>query len=49
MLKNIARAEVNPRAALTKKSTGLCRMSVTVSLLRFGALLRENLHMGDSS
>ena len=29
-----------------KKSTGFCRMSVNVSLLRLGALPRNNLQMG---
>ena len=30
-----------------KKSTGFYRMSVTAILLRLGALLRDNLQMGD--
>ena len=34
--------KVDARAALLKKSTGFCRMSVTTSLLRMGALLRDN-------
>ena len=46
MLKIIARAKVDARAVLIKKSTGFCRMSVTASLLRLGALLRDNLQMG---
>ena len=41
--KIIARAKV---AMLIKKSTGFCRMSVTARLLRFGALLLDNLQMG---
>ena len=41
-MKIIARAKVN---ALLKKSTDFCRMSVTASLLRLGALLRDNLQM----
>ena len=28
------------------KSTGFCHMSVTASLLRLGAFLRDNLQMG---
>ena len=44
--KIIARAKVDARAVLLWKSTGFCRMSVTVSLLRLGALLRDNLQMG---
>ena len=40
----IARAKVNARAVLLKKSTVFCRMSVTASLLRLGALLWDNLH-----
>ena len=46
MLKIIARAKVDARAVLIKKSTGFCCMSVTASLLRLGALLRDNLQMG---
>ena len=34
------------REVLLKKSTGFCRMSVTTSLLRLGALLRDILQMG---
>ena len=45
-MKIIARAKVDSRAVLLKKSTGVCRMSVTASLLRLGALLRDNLQMG---
>ena len=45
MLKIIARAKVDARAVLIKKSTGFCRMPVTSSLLRLGALLRDNLQM----
>ena len=45
-MKIIARAEVDTRAVLLKNSTGFCRMSVTTSLLRLGALLRDNLQMG---
>ena len=40
------RAKVDARAVLLKKSTGFCHMSVTASLLRLGALLRDNLQMG---
>ena len=46
MLKIIARAKVDARAVLIKKSTGFCCMSVTASLLRLGALLWDNLQMG---
>ena len=46
MLKIIARAKVDARAVLIKKSTGFCRMSVTASLPRLGALLRDNLQLG---
>ena len=42
MLKIIARAS---RVVLIKKSTGFCRMSVTASSLRLGALLWDNLQM----
>ena len=49
MLKIIARAKVDARVVLIKKSTGLCRMSVTASLMRLGALLRNNLQMGGFS
>ena len=45
-MKIIARAKVDARAVLLKKSTGFCRMSVTASLLRLGDLLRDNLQMG---
>ena len=34
------------RAASVSKSAGFCRVSVTPSLLRLGALLRDNLQMG---
>ena len=45
-MKIIARAKVGARVVLLKKSTDFCRMSVTASLLRLGALLRDNLQMG---
>ena len=45
-MKILARAKVDARAVLIKKSTGFCRMFVTSSLLRLGALLRDNLQMG---
>ena len=45
-MKIIARAKVDARAVLLEKSTGFCRMSVTASLLRLGALLQDNLQMG---
>ena len=45
-MKIIARAKVDARAVLLKKSTGFCRMSVTASLMRLGALQRDNLQMG---
>ena len=45
-MKIIARAEVDIRAVLLNKSTGFCHMSVTSSLLRLGALLRDDLQMG---
>ena len=48
-MKIIARAKVDARAVLLKQSTGFCRMSVTASLLRLGALLLDNLQMGDFS
>ena len=41
----IARAKVNARAVLIKKLTGFYRMTVTASLLRLGALLRDSLQM----
>ena len=46
-MKIIARAKVNACAVLLNKnkSTGFCRMSVTASLLRLGASLRDNLQM----
>ena len=44
-MKIIARAKVDARAVLIKKSTGFCRMSVTASLLYLGALRRDNLQM----
>ena len=47
MLTTIARSKVDTRAVLLKKSTGFFRMSVTATLLRLGALLRDNLQMGD--
>ena len=40
------RAKVDAPAVLIKKSTGFCRMSVTASLMRLGAFLRDNLQMG---
>ena len=46
MLKIIATAEVDARAVLIQKSTSFCQMFVTASLLRLGALLRDNLQMG---
>ena len=39
--KIIARAQVDSRVVLLKKSTGFRRISVTASLLRLGALLRD--------
>ena len=45
ILKFFARAEVDARVVLLKKSSGFCCMSVTASLLRLGALLRDNLQM----
>ena len=45
-MKTIARAKVDARAVLLKMSTAFCRMSVTASLLRLGALLRDSLQMG---
>ena len=45
-MKIIASVEVDPRAVLMQKSTGFFRMSVIAGLLRFGALLRDNLQMG---
>ena len=42
----IARAQVDARALLLKKSTGFCRRSVIASLLRLGPLLQDNLQMG---
>ena len=44
--KVIARAKVDAPTVLLKQSTGLCRLSVTASLLRLGALLPDNLQMG---
>ena len=41
------RAKDDARAVLLKKSTGFYRMSVTATLLRLSALLRDNLQMGD--
>ena len=38
--KIIAKAKVDARAVLLKKSTGFCRMSVTTSVLRLGGLLQ---------
>ena len=40
------KAKVDVRAVLLNKSTGFGRMSVTASLMRLGALLRDNLQMG---
>ena len=40
------RAEVDARAALLKCPLDFCRMSVTASLLRLGALLQDNLQIG---
>ena len=45
-MKIIARAKVDGRAVSLKTSTGFCRISGTASLLRLGALLRDNLQMG---
>ena len=45
-MKIIARDKVDARTVLLQKSNGFCRMSVTASLLRLGALLRDNLQMG---
>ena len=45
-MKIIARAKVDIRAVLLRKSTGFCRMSVTASLLRLGVLLRGDLQVG---
>ena len=45
-MKTTAIAKVDARAALIKRFTGFCRMSVTASLMRLGALLRDNLQMG---
>ena len=45
-MKIIARAKVDDRAVLLQESTGFCRMSVTASLLRLGALLRDNVQKG---
>ena len=44
--KIIARAKLDARAVLLKKSTGFCRMPVTANLLRLSALQRYNLQMG---
>ena len=41
----IASAKVDARVVLLKKFTGFCRMSVTASLLRLGALLWDNLQI----
>ena len=46
LLKIIATAKVDARAVLLKKFTGFCRMSVTASLPRLSALLRDNLQIG---
>ena len=43
MLKIFARAKIDARAVLMKRSTGFCRMTVTAGLLLLGALLRDNL------
>ena len=45
-MKIIARAKVDARAVLIKKSTVFFCMSVTASLMRLGALLRDNLQIG---
>ena len=45
-MKIIERAKIDTRAVLLKKSTGFCCMPVTASLLRLGALLRDNFQMG---
>ena len=45
--KVIARAKVDARAVLIKKTTVFfVVLSVTASLIRLGALLRDNLQMG---
>ena len=44
-MKIIARAKVDARAVLLKKSTVFFHMSVTASLLRLSALLRDNFQM----
>ena len=43
------RAKVDAHAVLIKSSVVFYRASVTASLLRLGALLRDNLQMGDFS
>ena len=48
-MKIIARAKVDARAVSLKMPTGFCGMSVTASLQRLGALLRDNLQMGACS
>ena len=45
-MKIIVRAKVDARAVVIKKPTGVCRMSVTTSLPRLGALLRDKLQIG---
>ena len=40
------RAKVDALVVLIKKYIGFCCMSVTASLMRLGALLRDNLQMG---
>ena len=47
--KIIARAEVDARAVLLKRSTGFCRMYVTAILVHLGALLRDNFQIGTFS
>ena len=45
-LKLLRELKSTPVRRYKKKSTGFCRMSVTASLMRLGALLRDNLQMG---
>ena len=44
--KIIAKIITPVRAVVIKKFTGFCRMPVTTSLMRLGALLRDSLQMG---
>ena len=45
LAKLLPRAKVNARVVLLQKSIGFCRMSVTASLLRLGAVLRDDLQI----